>query len=53
VPADPFTGKPLVYKPARGGFKLYSADVDMKDDDGDPEKDRIVEVRGGKLVLNP
>lgn len=32
--ADPFTGKPLVYKPTDKGFLLYSVSFNQKDDGG-------------------
>ena len=34
VPADLFTGKPLIYKPDGGGYLLYSVGPDGKDDGG-------------------
>ena len=34
VPADLFTEKPLVYKPAGGGYLLYSLGPNMTDDGG-------------------
>lgn len=34
VPDDLFTGKPLVYRPADGGFLLYSLGPNGKDDEG-------------------
>jgi hypothetical protein len=34
VPEDLFTGKPLVYRPAAGGFLLYSLGPNGKDDGG-------------------
>ena len=34
LPADPFTGKNLIYKPGQKGFILYSVGPDQKDDGG-------------------
>lgn len=34
IPIDPFSGKPLVYRPARDGYLLYSVDSNRNDDDG-------------------
>lgn len=34
VPIDPFTGKPLVYRPAGNGFIVYSLGSNEKDDGG-------------------
>jgi hypothetical protein len=31
---DPFTGKPLIYRPEPNGFLLYSAGPDLTDDGG-------------------
>lgn len=36
-PIDPFSGKPLIYKPEGNGFTLYSAGENMKDDGGKAE----------------
>lgn len=33
---DPFTGKPLVYRPTESGFVLYSLGRDQRDDHGTP-----------------
>lgn len=34
VPADPFTGKPLVYRPTAGGVRVYGLAENAKDDGG-------------------
>lgn len=34
IPSDPFGGKPFVYRPETGSFKLYSVGPDGKDDGG-------------------
>jgi hypothetical protein len=34
VPIDPFTGRPLVYKPGKDSYLLYSADINRNDDGG-------------------
>lgn len=34
VPVDPMSGEPLAYKPAGDGYRLYSVDTDLNDDDG-------------------
>ena len=34
VPGDLFSGKALVYRPAAGGYLLYSVGVNGKDEDG-------------------
>jgi hypothetical protein len=34
VPLDPFTGKPLVYKPSASGVQVYGFAGNAKDDDG-------------------
>lgn len=38
LPADPFTGKPFVYKRTDEGFLIYSLGADGKDDGGKPAK---------------
>lgn len=35
VPFDPFSGKPLIYKPTKTGYLLYSIGPNRKDDGGD------------------
>jgi hypothetical protein len=39
LPGDPFTGKPLVYRPRGDGYLLYSVGVNGKDDGGESRKD--------------
>jgi hypothetical protein len=34
IPPDPFTGKPLLYKPLEGAFSVYSVGQDETDDGG-------------------
>ncbi len=34
VPADPFSGKPLIYRPSGTGFTVYSLGPNQKDDGG-------------------
>ena len=36
---DPFTGKPLNYRPVGTGFRLYSTGEDQQDNGGDPRAD--------------
>jgi hypothetical protein len=36
VPADPFTGRPMVYRPEGPKWLLYSVGEDGVDNDGDP-----------------
>ncbi|MFZ4397081.1 MAG: hypothetical protein ACOYOU_15815 [Kiritimatiellia bacterium] len=36
---DPFTGKPLSYRPIDRGFTIYSVGVNLVDDDGTKGKD--------------
>jgi hypothetical protein len=36
---DPFTGKPLNYRPVGTGFRLYSLGEDQQDNGGDPKAD--------------
>lgn len=38
VSQDPFTAKPLAYRPAEAGFVLYSLGPDLADDGGAPRK---------------
>jgi len=40
LPMDPYSDKPLVYKPAEGTFTLYSLGLNFKDDSGQPGRDR-------------
>lgn len=40
LPADPFTGKSLIYKREPGGFVVYSVDEDLQDDGGRLERDK-------------
>ena len=41
IPADRFGGKPLIYKPSKGGdgYVLYSIGMDLKDDGGKDNRD--------------
>lgn len=39
LPADPYSGKPLVYKKTDANFILYSLGLNFKDDDGQVFKD--------------
>ena len=34
VPEDPYSGQPLVLKPAADGYTIYSVDFDRRDDGG-------------------
>jgi len=36
IPIDPYSGKPLVYKPTADSFTLYSCGQDFDDDGGTP-----------------
>jgi hypothetical protein len=36
IPADPYSGKPLIYKPIGDNFTLYSVGADFNDNDGIP-----------------
>ncbi|HOW69415.1 MAG TPA: hypothetical protein PKY77_02340 [Phycisphaerae bacterium] len=38
LPADPFTGKSLIYKREAGGYVVYSVDDDLRDDGGRLER---------------
>jgi hypothetical protein len=42
LPADPFTGKPLIYRPDAHGFTVYSTGMDGKDNSGDATKDIVL-----------
>jgi hypothetical protein len=53
VPADPFTGRPLVYIKDPGGFRLYSLGPDGLDDGGRPIAGNIRPGSRGDLVLAP
>ncbi len=46
VPEDPFSGKPLVYRPDPTGYLLYSVGHDETDDGGVPES-----LGGGDILL--
>ncbi len=37
IPADRFSGKPLIYKPSEKGYLLYSVGMNMRDDGGQSE----------------
>ena len=37
-PLDPCTGKPLIYKPTRDGWKVYSVGRDLRDSGGDARR---------------
>jgi len=39
VPEDPFSGKPLIYRPRATGYLLYSVGPNRRDDDGQPLND--------------
>jgi hypothetical protein len=52
LPADPFNGNDLVYKPAPNGFLVYSVGPDMKDNGGRIDVDRRQQARSkGDIVL--
>ncbi len=40
LPMDPFSDRPLVYKPAGESFSLYSVGRDFNDDGGEPGRDK-------------
>lgn len=37
IPADPFSGKPFIYKREKSGFLVYSIGANLKDDGGKPQ----------------
>jgi hypothetical protein len=41
APADPFTGKPILWKPAPGGLVVYSVGYDRADNNGKLENARV------------
>ena len=47
VPVDPFSGSPLAYQRTEAGYRLYSVDIDRKDDGG------ALYGIGSKLQLTP
>jgi hypothetical protein len=51
LPMDPFSDKPLVYKPAGSGFTLYSVGADFDDDGG--KHDKKWGANGGDYVFWP
>lgn len=40
IPVDPFTGKDFIYKPTGKGFIFYSIGPNLKDDGGNPPRDK-------------
>ncbi|MHC4534997.1 MAG: hypothetical protein ACYS6K_13695, partial [Planctomycetota bacterium] len=52
LPPDPFSNKPLVYKLADQGFRLYSLGVDFDDDGGQLSTSSYSE-EGGDQVFWP
>jgi hypothetical protein len=44
LPADPFTGKPFVYRTDARGFTIYGVGSDGTDDSGDAAKDLVLRV---------
>lgn len=52
-PIDPYTGKPLIYRPDGMSFKVYSVGINRKDDGGawDPPSDLQSSRRGNPLDL--
>jgi len=44
LPADPFTGKPLLYKKTGTGCVIWSVGPDRADDGGDEKKDIVFEL---------
>lgn len=50
IPADTFSGKPLVYKKSDNGFILYSLGPNMKDDDGALLEDTVNMDAKGDIV---
>ena len=53
VPADPFTGKPLLYSVRPDGATVYSAGPDGADDGGtpDPAGERLTPAAGADIVF--
>ncbi|MEJ5252631.1 MAG: hypothetical protein HPY54_10615 [Chthonomonadetes bacterium] len=49
---DPFTGEQFVYKPAEGGFLLYSVGEDGRDDGGWRAPENVTKT-GGDVALIP
>ncbi|HOX05812.1 MAG TPA: hypothetical protein PK280_05380 [Planctomycetota bacterium] len=45
LPADPFTGKPFLYKRTAAGCVIWSVGADRVDDSGDPKKDTVFELK--------
>lgn len=52
IPADPYSDKPLMYKPIDDNFTLYSVGVDFKDNGGIPS-DWGEDEEGGDKVFWP
>lgn len=51
VPNDPYSGYPLVYRPGREGYRLYSVGPNLKDEGGTPgSEDYTLPNAGGDLV---
>jgi hypothetical protein len=58
VPIDPYSDRPIVYKPAEEDFILYSIGPDFKDDGGQVSKNKKGELdfwarEGGDIVFWP
>jgi hypothetical protein len=53
VPSDPFTNKPLVYRPTKAGYLLYSVGPDLSDDGGKAmaENKGDLAVRAGDAAI--
>lgn len=45
LPADPFTGKPFLYRRTASGCLIWSVGSDRADDGGDPKKDFVFELK--------
>ena len=47
IPVDPFSGEPLVFRPAAGAYTIYSIGSNQKDDGGDVAMDLPRAVKRG------
>ena len=52
VPTDPFSGRPLIYRPTASGYQLYSVGPDRVDDGGKPmQRKSTTDIWPGDLHL--
>ena len=51
LPADPYSDKPFIYRPADGEYWLYGVGQNFRDDDGHTNRDML--IRRPKVELQP